>query len=298
MWIFHDPSVQSPLLSSQFFSFKVLLLVPPPHPAGRPCGAPVHCIHPQRADQSVSLLRRVWEPPVFPWDHLQCSGSETIPVTSCMCYILMRFDQLSRISECPSGSRYLLLYFGTVPVCTCVAGDAVQHLPGWGEARIEIKLKSASFVFDIYNMEHSLYLTLKLFLFSRRLSIWINGYICSLSNKTIKLLNLNCKIFDDNFTIFSPVFPRWRSQNASVRARHPPETHSLQHGEHTPDMPSSQSLPVGCFIILLTVFLSLAVLELLDHFPVTDWQVGLWCRPAGRLHGYLGSLMHIVLHTC
>lgn len=35
------------------------------------------------------------------------------------------------------------------------------------------------------------------------------------------------------FAVFFPVIPRWGAQNVAVRTRHPPETHSLQHGEHT-----------------------------------------------------------------
>lgn len=41
-----------------------------------------------------------------------------------------RFYWLSCVSECPSGSCYLLLHFGAVPICACIAGDAVQHLCG------------------------------------------------------------------------------------------------------------------------------------------------------------------------
>lgn len=56
-----------------------------------------------------------------------------------MCYFCTGFDRLSSISERPSRSRYLLLHFGAVPICACLAGDAVQHLPRWGEAELGCK---------------------------------------------------------------------------------------------------------------------------------------------------------------
>lgn len=56
-----------------------------------------------------------------------------------MCYFCVRFDRLSCISDCPSRSRDLLFHFGTVLVCACLAGDAVQHFPGWGEAKFGCK---------------------------------------------------------------------------------------------------------------------------------------------------------------
>lgn len=53
-----------------------------------------------------------------------------------MCSFFTSFYRLSCISECPSRSRYLLLHFGAVSVCACPAGDALQHLPGWGEEKL------------------------------------------------------------------------------------------------------------------------------------------------------------------
>lgn len=41
--------------------------------------------------------------------------------------------RLSRVSECPSRPRYLLLHFGAVSVCASLTGDAVQLLNGRSE---------------------------------------------------------------------------------------------------------------------------------------------------------------------
>lgn len=75
-------------------------------------------------------MRRVWEPSLFPGNHLQRSGSESV-VRAFFLNLLRVFtvaqgSLVSRVSEHPSGPRYMLLHFGTVPLCAGVTGNALQ----------------------------------------------------------------------------------------------------------------------------------------------------------------------------
>lgn len=108
------------------------------------------------------------------------------------------------------------------------------------------------------------------------------------------------------------VVTRWGSSNPAVWTCHPPETHSLQHGEpiygqmcgSIPFLKAADVLTLSYFLKCLsshyTTFypsFCAAVFELFDYFALTDRQVGFWCGLAGRLHRCALTFKHNFSHV-
>lgn len=62
----------------------------------------MYCIYSEGTDQAVSVLWRIWQSSVFPWDHLKRSGSERT-------WCLMYFIEFSKNCNCYCSPGFMII---------------------------------------------------------------------------------------------------------------------------------------------------------------------------------------------
>lgn len=101
---------------------------------GWPGRSAVYCLRPEGADQVVPVLWGLREPPLLPWNHIQCSGkilaSELLLYVAAAAGFIRPFPDLcalSTLAECAPRSGHLHLHPGAVPLSPGSPGNVGQH---------------------------------------------------------------------------------------------------------------------------------------------------------------------------